>query len=346
MTEYQYPKIFISYSHETEQFDKKILKFSNKLRTDYFIDSIIDQYVDSPPEGWPLWMERQIEYSDYVLIVCTKSYFEKIEDIVPKRGKGAIWEIGIVRQAIYDSYGMNHKFIPVIFEEESLNYIPKLLKGTTYYNISKIKDLKKLNKRIHGFENTNKSPIGRNGLEALKQKTIFVPPVINNALWDKAFWYMTSYLSDPNGIIPTKIILAFKEDKAAVWIFEDLAKLENDQFIDALQLTFIKGQSKYWLKIGINAKYFKEYLAKNNVKESLIVSQYRYSWFNVDPYTDFGFIYLEESFKKLGYIEMAYMSKESHLNIVLKIRNVIFKEFKNIGYDDNDFEIVNNVNAV
>lgn len=147
-----FPKVFISYSHESEQFDKKVLKFSNRLRQEYYIDAIIDQYVETPVEGWPLWMERQIEKSDFVLIVCTKSYQKKIEEWPPKKGKGVIWEMGIVRQVIYDSYGLNSKFIPILFDEYSNNYIPKPLKATTYYNISRIKDIKKLASRILGID--------------------------------------------------------------------------------------------------------------------------------------------------------------------------------------------------
>lgn len=156
---FDFPKVFISYSHKTEKFDNKVLKFANKLRQDYDIDAMIDQYIEAPAEGWPLWMERQIEISDFVLIVCTKSYFEKIEDCDPNNGKGAIWEMGIVRQALYESYGLNSKFIPIVFDEYSIGYTPKPLKVTTYYNVSRVKDLKKLSTRILGIESNRKPPV-------------------------------------------------------------------------------------------------------------------------------------------------------------------------------------------
>ena len=39
------------------------------------IEVILDQYVkgDSPAEGWPRWMDRQIADADSVLMVCTET---------------------------------------------------------------------------------------------------------------------------------------------------------------------------------------------------------------------------------------------------------------------------------
>ena len=51
--------VFISYSHDSDDFCDKILKFSNEFRN-FGIDANIDQYEDAPPEGWPRWMESQI----------------------------------------------------------------------------------------------------------------------------------------------------------------------------------------------------------------------------------------------------------------------------------------------
>ena len=67
------PKVLISYSHDSPEHAERVLKLSNRLREDG-IDCTIDQYVVVPEEGWPLWMERQIEASEFVLIVCTETY--------------------------------------------------------------------------------------------------------------------------------------------------------------------------------------------------------------------------------------------------------------------------------
>ena len=70
------PKVFISYSHESTDFEEKVLEFSNRLRSEG-IDASIDLYEEAPSEGWPRWMENQIRESDYVLVLCSKSYYDK-----------------------------------------------------------------------------------------------------------------------------------------------------------------------------------------------------------------------------------------------------------------------------
>src|SRR6266404_8030262 len=61
------PKVLISYSHDSSEHEERVLTFTDRLRGDG-IDCIIDQYVLVPEEGWLLWMERQIEDSDFVLM--------------------------------------------------------------------------------------------------------------------------------------------------------------------------------------------------------------------------------------------------------------------------------------
>lgn len=71
------PKVFISYSHEQDKdYEQKLLRFANKLRSEG-IDASIDLYEEAPEEGWPRWMENQIRWADYVLVVASKSYYDK-----------------------------------------------------------------------------------------------------------------------------------------------------------------------------------------------------------------------------------------------------------------------------
>lgn len=86
------PKVFISYSHDSIEHKRRVRNLSDRLRREG-IDSNIDQYEQSPSEGWPRWMERQIEEADFVLVVCTETYerrFRGVEE--PGRGLGGSWE--------------------------------------------------------------------------------------------------------------------------------------------------------------------------------------------------------------------------------------------------------------
>ena len=57
------------------------------------VDSEIDQYEEAPPEGWPKWMARQIQESDYVLVVCADLLFKRANDHSgDESGLGVKWE--------------------------------------------------------------------------------------------------------------------------------------------------------------------------------------------------------------------------------------------------------------
>jgi hypothetical protein len=67
------PRVFISYSHDSPEHCDRVLEFADRLRTDG-VDAMIDQYIQSPPEGWPSWCQAEIEKAGFVLMVCTETY--------------------------------------------------------------------------------------------------------------------------------------------------------------------------------------------------------------------------------------------------------------------------------
>src|SRR5262249_27518448 len=97
------PKVFISYSHDSADHEQRVLNLANRLHSDG-IDATVDQYETSPREGWPVWMERQIRESDFVLVVCTPAYLARAERREKEGvGKGAIWETWLTVQSIYEA---------------------------------------------------------------------------------------------------------------------------------------------------------------------------------------------------------------------------------------------------
>ncbi|MGE5443801.1 MAG: SEFIR domain-containing protein [Ignavibacteriales bacterium] len=134
-TESKHPKVFISYSHDSPEHKDHVLNLSNRLRIDG-IDCYIDQYEESPREGWPQWTRKQIKEADFVLIVCTEKYerrFEGEEEI--GKGLGAKWEGAIITQGLYEAEANNIKFIPVLFSSQDLAHIPVVLRSVTYYKL-------------------------------------------------------------------------------------------------------------------------------------------------------------------------------------------------------------------
>lgn len=56
-------KVFISYSHDSDEHRDQILDLSKRLR-DGGIDCEIDQYDPSPEQGWPVWMQQKMQDAD------------------------------------------------------------------------------------------------------------------------------------------------------------------------------------------------------------------------------------------------------------------------------------------
>ena len=61
------PKVFISYSQESQTHSDKVLALANQLILDG-IDVQIDRYV-SPPQGWAVWMSQQLQSGDFILMI-------------------------------------------------------------------------------------------------------------------------------------------------------------------------------------------------------------------------------------------------------------------------------------
>jgi len=128
------PKVFITYSHDSQN-NKRVLDLSNRLRKDG-IDCNIDQYENSPPEGWPRWTVKQIEDADFVILVCTESYAKRFNGHQDQQKCIDVnWEGAIFTQELYDAMERKTSFIPVIFSRDDLAYIPEYLHAATYFTL-------------------------------------------------------------------------------------------------------------------------------------------------------------------------------------------------------------------
>lgn len=126
-------RVFISYSHESDAHNAWVLGLAGRLRGNG-IDAWLDRYVISPTEGWPRWMQRQIEESDFTILVCTQTYKRRFEGReVQGFGSGVTWEGLIANQILYDSASRNRGFIAVLPQGGDPSSIPIALRGFTYY---------------------------------------------------------------------------------------------------------------------------------------------------------------------------------------------------------------------
>jgi tetratricopeptide (TPR) repeat protein len=154
------PIVFISYSHDSPEHADRVLALSDKLRDDG-IDCVLDQYEVSPPEGWPRWMDRQIHEADFVLMICTPTYFRRVmgkEE--PGTGYGVMWESALIYQYIYNQGTLNTQFVPILLEGANNADIPTPLQSATYHRPYTDAGYEELYRRLTGQPLTLKPTLG------------------------------------------------------------------------------------------------------------------------------------------------------------------------------------------
>ncbi|MDZ7970666.1 MAG: TIR domain-containing protein [Nostoc sp. DedSLP03] len=154
------PKIFISYSHDSPEHKDRVLQLANRLRAEG-VNCNIDQYEVSPDEGWPRWMMNQLEWADFVVVVCTEQYgrrFRGREE--PGIGRGVAWEGAIITQEFYDSHVKSTKFVPVIFCSKDENFIPIIIRGFSRYNLLTENEYKAFYRHLTNQPLNPKPPLG------------------------------------------------------------------------------------------------------------------------------------------------------------------------------------------
>ena len=156
-------RVFISYSHDSQPHIDRVLELSQCLREDG-IDCWIDQYEESPEQGWTEWMIDQINQARYVLLVCTETYnrrYHMKENEESGRGMGVTWEGAIIRGKLYNSYSKNRTFVPLVFSEEDFAFIPEVLNDSTAYNPSTDDGYQSLYRKLTGQPKVKPAVLGQ-----------------------------------------------------------------------------------------------------------------------------------------------------------------------------------------
>jgi SEFIR domain len=155
------PKILISYTHDSPEHKNLVLRLSNRLRDDG-LDCHIDQYENSPAEGWARWMVNQIEQADFILVVCTETYNRRFRGKEESnKGLGAQWEGFVITQEMYEHPATNTKFIPIIFSSENAKFIPGILRSATYYRADVEEGYDDIYRRLTQQPRIIKPPLGK-----------------------------------------------------------------------------------------------------------------------------------------------------------------------------------------
>jgi hypothetical protein len=92
MTSKRSERVFISYSHDSPSHAGRVLELAKRLRQEG-VDAWIDLYEPHPAQGWPRWMQEQIENAAFVLAMCSLTYRRRFDGKEKSgQGLGATWE--------------------------------------------------------------------------------------------------------------------------------------------------------------------------------------------------------------------------------------------------------------
>lgn len=154
------PRVFISYSHESDDHKARVLELARKLRCDGF-DAWIDRFAPPPIKGWPHWMGRQVRDAQWVLLVFTETYrrrFEQCEE--PGQGRGATWEGRLVVDEMYSGAEGADRFIPVTFSPGDTKHIPSPLSTVPHYCLDQDEAYAALRRHMRREPEVTPQPVG------------------------------------------------------------------------------------------------------------------------------------------------------------------------------------------
>lgn len=124
------PKVFISYSYDSNTHKKWVEQLASMLRADG-VETILDKWFLHPGDPITIFMEKGISEADYVLIICTEKYKTKSD----AREGGVGYEEAIISSDMF--VNSNHrKYIPILKSDNYNNAMPKTLHSKLYINLS------------------------------------------------------------------------------------------------------------------------------------------------------------------------------------------------------------------
>ncbi len=357
-------EVFISYSHDSTEHMEKVRALADKLRSEG-VNCDIDQYEESPPEGWPQWMDRKVRNAKFVLVVCTEPYAKRFDGTERTgTGLGAKWEGGMIVSDLYESEGKNVKFIPVIFDFADRRFTPRPLRDATYYNVSKAVGYDSLYGRLTDQKIVRRPVLGKmrnlsaERLAPLPEKDVKSTPAmllaspIDRALWDVAKW-RGLYLGVVKDTDIPILGFGFENQDAAQKIFEGWReRFGNSDSAGELRVSFIQGkkQGAFAVNISSDVEYVTRRLASSeDTKDGQkIIFQSRGCYAeagtgtNLDSPTVFQARF--EKHQKY-YLAPYFVEPGKHVaktvptsDFALELKNIVFRSASEITPEDLDYK--------
>ncbi len=181
------PTALISYSHDSLEHERAVLELCNRLRA-RGVDSFIDQFLQgAPSEGWPLWMERQIEQRDFTLMVCTEAYQRRFMEIETHGiGRGVVWEARILRNLLYEDPHRHGRIIPVLLAPDAAAFVPTIFRGH-FYDLSDERGFESLLRHLLQEPSAQTGALGSLGPQGSRWSAFERPWLVPDAIRTRYF---------------------------------------------------------------------------------------------------------------------------------------------------------------
>lgn len=196
-----HPKVFISYSWTSSDYEAIVLGLAERLVKDG-IEVVLDKWDLHPGHEMNWFMERCVndDTIDKVLILCDKAYAEKADN----RQGGVGKETRVISSHI-DSV-VQEKFIPIVMErgEDGEAYLPAYLKPLLYIDFSgdgRESNYDDLVRDIYGIPKYTKPMLGESlafggGDDIVRVSTIGMPIELSTKSFAEYSWSELKTIAD------------------------------------------------------------------------------------------------------------------------------------------------------
>lgn len=154
------PKVFMSYSHDSQEHEKWVLRLATYLRS-HGVDVILDQFDLRLGRDLRFFMESGLSSSALVICICSENYVNKVDNGIG----GAGYEGMIMTQSLLKNANKEY-IIPVIRNNRSENKTPLAFVSKNYIDFTDdthyFDNYRRLLERIYAEDLKKKPPLGMN----------------------------------------------------------------------------------------------------------------------------------------------------------------------------------------
>jgi hypothetical protein len=127
----QSKKIFISYSHDSNEHKNWVRKLAEDLMRNG-VETILDSWHLQVADDLAHFMENAIRESNYTLLICTPHFAHKVNN----RKGGVSYEANLVIGSILSNFHDQGKFIPILKEGLPSDSIPLYLRTKLFLDFT------------------------------------------------------------------------------------------------------------------------------------------------------------------------------------------------------------------